>query len=318
MTATLKKQKLEQAIKACTANADGLRSDAELLLDWERYGTSYGLAVLAAEEHAKAFILRLVCDGTVPWSVGVRRALTCHVGKQLVGVIMSWLPSWDEALEEDGRIHKWVMAGFPDEPVHPSKALATAINLWRYGTVEGERFAWLDWLPDDRDPQVRQIFDGRFDRMKQDAFFVRLGTDGSVGSKPSQFTKEHAQGRLAQIDRVANAVIAPSPEYQWLRKILRLMFEEIEPCEVVHDVIPGVVFKCYERPVVDVGCHSADSRDPRADILASRNEPRTSPAHSSEASEDMRVSRDDSGTSASLPGWSRTHPRITQGEPRGP
>lgn len=252
MTATLNKQKLEQAITACTANADQLRSDAELLLDWERYGTSYGLAVLAAEEHAKAFILRLVHDGTVPWSEGVRGALTCHVGKQLVGVIMSWLPSWDEALEVDGRIHKWVLAGFPDEAVHPSKALATAINFWRYGTVEQEPLTSLDWLPDDPDPQVRRIFKRRFDRTKQDAFYVGIGSDGSVASEPNRVPKEDAHSQLAQVDRLANAMIGPSPEYDWLREIFRLMFEDIEPCEVVHDVIPGVVFERYERPVVDV------------------------------------------------------------------
>jgi AbiV family abortive infection protein len=82
---------LKNGISAALENGDRLVDDARSMLDWERFPTSYTLAVLAQEEYAKALLLSLIEVNAIPWSDGVQRALRDHVCKQLVSVILDYL-----------------------------------------------------------------------------------------------------------------------------------------------------------------------------------------------------------------------------------
>src|SRR6266478_5000473 len=79
------------AIKACTINGKGLLEDAELLQDFERYGTALALTILAEEEFAKAFLLYLLQDKAIPSTPEVWRALRDHHCKHLLTIFMEYL-----------------------------------------------------------------------------------------------------------------------------------------------------------------------------------------------------------------------------------
>jgi hypothetical protein len=56
----------KNGITASLENADRLVEDANSMLEWERFPTSYALAVLAQEEYAKALLMSLVDAGAIP------------------------------------------------------------------------------------------------------------------------------------------------------------------------------------------------------------------------------------------------------------
>src|SRR5687768_1419805 len=90
---------LKGAISAALENGDRLTEDAKSMLEWERFPTSFALAVIAQEEYAKALLLSLVDANAIPWSSDVRRALHDHVCKQLASVILDYLsPDTEEFL----------------------------------------------------------------------------------------------------------------------------------------------------------------------------------------------------------------------------
>jgi len=92
-----KAETLSKSISACEENGAKLIEDAKLLRDWDRYSTALALAVLAQEEFAKAFILRLVADEALPWTLEVRTSIARHQCKHLLALVMEWLPPWDRA-----------------------------------------------------------------------------------------------------------------------------------------------------------------------------------------------------------------------------
>ena len=62
----MEKHNLKHAILAAIENGDRLLADAKSMLDWERFPTSYALAVLAQEEYAKALLLSLIDADAIP------------------------------------------------------------------------------------------------------------------------------------------------------------------------------------------------------------------------------------------------------------
>lgn len=78
----------QRAILAALENGDRVLEDSKWLFDCDRFPTSYALAVLGQEEYAKALLLSLVYKGAVPWSSYVQRALTDHICKQLLAVVL--------------------------------------------------------------------------------------------------------------------------------------------------------------------------------------------------------------------------------------
>src|SRR5262249_42977706 len=86
-----RKKIYEGSLEACIGNGSRLLEDADLLFNMDRYASAVALSVLAAEEFAKAFLLRLVIEETVPWTTEVRRSLSDHSSKHLLGIVVDWL-----------------------------------------------------------------------------------------------------------------------------------------------------------------------------------------------------------------------------------
>lgn len=194
----MEEENLRIAILAALQNGDRLLEDAESLLEWERFPTSYALAVLAQEEYAKALLLSLIEANAIPWSDDVRRALRDHVCKQLVSVILDYLsPDDDECFRRHdlSRIDE-------KRPIFPSNVL-DGIHVICHERIPRERGRW--WLdPSDRplDGIVKAIADGRLENQKQDATYVRLGKSGEVLSRPSRVSQDAAKAEVERSERI--------------------------------------------------------------------------------------------------------------------
>jgi AbiV family abortive infection protein len=194
----MEKLNLKNGILAALENGDRLLDDAKSMLDWERFATSYTLAVLAQEEYAKALLLSLIDVNAIPWSDDVRRALHDHVCKQLVSVILDYLsPDTDEFL----RRHD-LSELREKRPLLPPDVL-DAIHLICHERIPRERDRW--WIdPADRplDGIVKAIADGRMEGQKQDAIYVRLSKTGEVLSRPSLVSPDAAKAEVERTERI--------------------------------------------------------------------------------------------------------------------
>lgn len=184
-------QNWSDAIVACLQNGDELLSDAESLRDWERVSSSFALAVLAEEEFAKGFLLHLVDRGVIRWGAGVRRYLTHHHSKHLVGVLMEWLAvPLDVALERS-------RASLGGEPLDIlPEDVAFAINILRHEKLdhllEGNAVRELEWSG-----RARKLAEGMLEREKQAALYVSVSPEGP---RPAS-APIHQQGASAARDR---------------------------------------------------------------------------------------------------------------------
>jgi AbiV family abortive infection protein len=95
-----KPETVARSISASVANGKNLLADARLLFDWDRFSTALALAVLAQEEFAKAFILRLISDNALPWIPEVMSSIVRHKCKHLLALVMEWLPVLDLSYEK--------------------------------------------------------------------------------------------------------------------------------------------------------------------------------------------------------------------------
>jgi AbiV family abortive infection protein len=155
-----------RSISACIDNGKKLLDDAKLLFDFDRFSTAFAVSVLAQEEFAKAFLLRLVVDDALPWLPEVQQSMARHQCKHLLAIVMEWLPpfDWDKIKEHDERNRKrherkmaWLQRrgeGYrqgnlsPDpndpEPVEEDSGfppdVATALNIYRHEETERFRF----------------------------------------------------------------------------------------------------------------------------------------------------------------------------------
>jgi AbiV family abortive infection protein len=194
----MKSPDLKPAILASLQNGDRLTDDSELMLECERFPSSYAFALLAQEEYAKAFLLCLVVAGALPWSAQVKRALHDHVCKQLASVILDYLsPDIDEFL----RRHDLSRIG-EKRPIFPNDVL-DAIHVICHERLPRERDRW--WLNStDRplDGRVTSIAAGRLDGEKQDALYIRLGKAGDVVAQPGQVSSQSAKDQLERAKRI--------------------------------------------------------------------------------------------------------------------
>ncbi|MFH1212908.1 MAG: AbiV family abortive infection protein [Candidatus Neomarinimicrobiota bacterium] len=196
----MNKTNFKNGIVASIGNGDRLVEDAKLMLECERFPTSYALAVLAQEEYAKALLLSLVDAGAIPWSAEIKHALHDHVCKQLVSVILEYLsPDIDEFL----RRHDLSQIGKP-RPIFPTDVL-DAIQVICHERIPRKHERW--WLdPSDRplNQRVMAIADGCLDRQKQYAIYVHIGKTGEVCSRPSQVLVEDVKVEVGRSERIGN------------------------------------------------------------------------------------------------------------------
>jgi hypothetical protein len=105
-----------------------------------------------------------------------------HACQHLVGTVIEYIhPKEDESEEEMvKRIREDVMRG---ERIPPT--VADAIFILRHekiGRWESRNWAWPE--PADYDPAALRIAEGKRDRVKQGALYVRIGRDGRAVSAP--------------------------------------------------------------------------------------------------------------------------------------
>jgi len=181
-------------------NAKRLHEDAELLEEMDRFPTAFALAVLAQEEYAKAFMLHLASEQAFKPDATLSKALSNHLCKQLVALIMEYLQRKDffELRNEPG-----IYCNVRNLPKYVIDAIHIIVHEYTRGL---KRHDWLD--PDDRkvDPKANRIATGVIDREKQNGFYVRLTTDGIVRNKPDSISAKQCRLEMERTAKVADAV----------------------------------------------------------------------------------------------------------------
>lgn len=233
-------EKLRKSGNACLQNGRRLLEDAEFLELGEPPTTAYFLTQIALEEFAKAFLLALVVRGVIPWDQRLLRAARDHTCKQLLCVVMDYSsPDWDKFSE---RCNAVVLR---HETRDLPQRVVDAINILRHEKLgRWVEHSWV-WADDpEYDPEALAVAEGKQDKIKQDALYVRLGRDGSVANYPHGATYESVQierDRAARIARLAEGVMNgdefPGLDYNKVEELFRALFESLH--RDVHDAKHG-------------------------------------------------------------------------------
>lgn len=254
---------LQHSIDACIANARRLMESAEWTVD--RRSVGLALALFAQEELAKAFLLKLVRDGILPWVEEVRLSLKDHCCKHLVTVIMEWLSEIEEARMKEGALPA-IGAAATRSALPPQ--VATAMNIYRHEMVEriGRRNPQRN--PGEWRGLARKIAEGDRERKKHAALYVSIGEDGGVISQ-FQLTEQNFEVELARAKAIQYAVeglIWAYTEYHLFADLFREIFRDLATGEFVEEQIPsdipGVVFVTRTVKVVDVIDSATPARPP--------------------------------------------------------
>jgi AbiV family abortive infection protein len=219
-----------EAAAACVSNGERLLWDAEFLRDPDQpTSTTFALATIAQEEFAKAFLLVLVSKDIIPWNAQVYRATRDHTCKQLLGFVMAYLsPDSDE---EYRRSMKWLADHKEWEKLFAAYKAATdgtersrlwarieeisgkrdllpgsvadAINIFRHEKLGRWASSTWVWAEDPvYDETAKKVAEGKLDREKQDALYVRLGRNGQVAKIPTQIKTEEVNAALKVAERL--------------------------------------------------------------------------------------------------------------------
>ncbi len=221
---TIMKGALKQSIGAALENGRRLLQEADYLQFEAPPVTAYFLTVIAQEEFAKAFFLDLVRRGVVPWNRHMLRTTCDHTCKQLLSVVMDYLnPDIDEFIQ---RCNAVVLRG-ELRPI-PTR-IADAINILRYekiGRWESKNWVWAE--EPDYDSQALSVAEGRYDRLKQDAIYVRLGPNGQLVSSPLRAN-------------VGKALEAETDRARRLGQLVETMFEDSAHLGLDYDKVEGAL-----------------------------------------------------------------------------
>jgi AbiV family abortive infection protein len=214
------------AIQACLENGTRLLEDAKYLAESHRFLTSRAIAILAQEEFAKAYLLRLVADGAIPDCDEIVRACRDHVCKHLVSVVMLHLYVPWESVE--ARVAEWSKPR--PEPLLPRK-IADAINILCHEKLLRWHDPHYDGLDDfDYDALAKRVWEGAIDRAKQDVLYVNVGRAGTIVGTPN-CTVAEAEGDIATaviLKEVANGHdLFASEERLHIRDVLRIILEKL-------------------------------------------------------------------------------------------
>jgi AbiV family abortive infection protein len=218
-----------EASAACLSNGQRLLYDAESSSDPEYSGTSFALATIAQEEFAKAFLMFLVSRDVIVWNSIIYRATRDHACKQLLGLVMSYInPDSDEYLK---RSEEWLIENEERKNLFASyessadaherdkiwrriqeisekhdslpRTVADAINILRHEKIG--RWESSRWVLADApvyDEIAKSLGEGKLDREKQDALYVRLGRNGQVAKTPAQVKSEDAAAAIETANRM--------------------------------------------------------------------------------------------------------------------
>ncbi|OAI30960.1 hypothetical protein A1351_22240 [Methylosinus sp. R-45379] len=181
------KKGLSESINACIENANKLVNDSDCLDYCDPPSLRLYILLIAQEELAKAFILLLVRDDIIHFNRFLLRAMNDHACKHLVGLIMDYIIMHWETLEE---LRESVARDFELGDQLPEE-IESAIMLLRFEKIgRWESRAW-DWQePPPYERGAKNVAEGKTDRRKQDALYVRIGGDGRVCLSPVFARKE--------------------------------------------------------------------------------------------------------------------------------
>lgn len=217
-------------IKAILDNGRRLLDDADSLQFNEPPATAYFLTLTAQEEFAKAFLLELVARRVIPWSKHIHRATRDHRCKQLLAAVMDYLePDVDEFIKRhtDFMLHPIPM------PL-PAK-IADAINIFRHEKIRRwESSAWVWDLEPEYDPDAWAIGSGKRDELKQDALYIRLGSDGRAITPSVSITRhiledeiDRAKRAAALVERLHAEPAHADCDYDRIEEAFRILFAPI-------------------------------------------------------------------------------------------
>jgi len=221
-------EKYEEAIEACIENGKRLLEDSENLKDFERFASAKALAILAQEEFAKAYIIKLVKEGAVPWCDEILRATRDHHCKQLMAILMEYLfTPWnvESLMERDKRIKE----KFPDFNL-PSK-VADALNIFCHEKIGRWKSSSWFWAEDPKyDDEAKKVWKGKIEKAKQSALHVSVGKDGNVTNIPrSDIDEVSKQIEYAEIlEEVASGHDCFAfTEKEYVKSALKEIFDSI-------------------------------------------------------------------------------------------
>jgi len=222
-----------EAASACLSNGERLLNDADFLIYSEPPNTSFALALLAQEEFAKAFLMVLVSKGVIPWNALIYRATSDHTCKQLMGLVMSYIsPDADEDFRrsmewlKENEERKTLFAEYKSasdanekeriwariqeiSEKHDSlpSSVVDAIYILRHDKIgHWESSTWF-WAEEPvYDKVAKNLSDGKLDRKKQDAIYVRIARNGQVSKTPAQLASDDAKVAMEVADRMRSLV----------------------------------------------------------------------------------------------------------------
>jgi len=220
-------QTLLTTIKACLQNVDRFLEETYDLEFRDPPPSRYFIVMIAQEEFAKAFIVYLIRESAIPFTLSVLRAINDHVCKQLIGIVMDYMiMHWDELDEMRALIAKDFVAGdgLPND-------VGSAVDILRYERIGcWESRSWV-WAEDpEYDPSALAVANGKRDRRKQDSLYVRIGRDGRVCSMPATITEQETEEELERARRYRrfmNSLLEEGDRSERFRKamaVIKLIF----------------------------------------------------------------------------------------------
>jgi hypothetical protein len=221
-------QTLLETIVACIENGDRLADESYDLEFREPPSLQLYVLLIAQEEIAKAFILFLIRAKIIPFNRYILRAMNDHACKQLVGLIMDYVILRWETLEE---LQELIRADVELGDQVPS-VIESAIALLRFEKIGRWESRTWDWQePPIYDASARHVADGKMDRRKQDALYVRIGGDGRACPPPKVTTTEidEEKERLRNYCGLMGSLLEGnegSRQYQKAIAVIRAMFVE--------------------------------------------------------------------------------------------
>jgi AbiV family abortive infection protein len=222
----------DSSVDAIVTHARRLLEDAEMLKYADPPTTAFFLVRIAQEELAKAFLLCLVSRRIIPWHRHILHATQDHTSKQLVAIVMDHLNPADEHFL--ARVHAF-SAG-QEVPRMPRK-VADAIYILRHekiGRWVSSSWVWAE--APEYDQEAVDVAEGRRDKHKQDALYVRLGASGSVVSSPQTLPSvsidtemDRARRFCCLVEGVRNGQRAPGVDWTEVEEMFRFLFSDAYP-----------------------------------------------------------------------------------------
>lgn len=222
-------ERFDEAIEACIENGSRLLEDSEYLNDYDRFPTAKALAILAQEEFAKAYIIKLVQEGAIPWCDEILRATRDHHCKQLMSILMEYLfTPWEDAksmMERDKKIREKYQ-----DFLLPTK-VADALNIFCHEKIrQWKSSSWFLAEDPKYDADAKKVWKGKIEKSKQNALYVSIGKDGKVTNIPrddSEDTKKSIEYAKILEEVATGHDVFAFTEKEYVKSALKEIFGNI-------------------------------------------------------------------------------------------